>query len=72
MQCPNVFIAELPQSTAGVKRTFSRLNNNKNKLRDCVADSTLEAIIKSGEKFPVTLKSTKSYAFTWQSKENIS
>ena len=31
---------------------FSRLNNNKNKLRDCLAVCTLEAIIKSSEKFP--------------------
>jgi len=60
MQCTNVLITALPQSTAEVKRTFSRLNNKKNKLRDCLADSTMEAIIKSGENFPVTLKSIKT------------
>jgi len=32
----DVFITALPQSTAEVGRTFSRLNNNKNKLRDCL------------------------------------
>jgi len=45
----NVFITTFPQSTAEVEITFSRLNNNKNKLSDCPAVSvcTLEAIIKS-------------------------
>ena len=48
----NVFITLLPQSTAEVERTFSRLNNNKNKLRDCLVECTLEAIMKSSENFP--------------------
>jgi len=46
-----VFITAFPQSTAAVERTFSRLNNNKNKLMDCLAVCTLEAIIKPSENF---------------------
>jgi len=48
----NGFITAFPQSTADVERTFSRLNNNKNKLRDCPAVCSLEAIMKSSENFP--------------------
>jgi len=67
-----VFITALPQSTAEVERTFSRSNNNKNKLRDCLAVCTLEAIIKSSDIFPSDFKvKTKTYALIWQSKENI-
>ena len=47
-----MFITASPQSTAEVERTFSGLNNNKNKLRDCLAVCTSEAIIKSSENFP--------------------
>jgi len=47
-----VFITALPQSTAEVERTFSHLNNNKNKLRDCLAGCTLEAVIQFNENFP--------------------
>jgi len=47
-----VFVIALPQRTAGVERTFSCLNNNKNKLSDCLAACTLEAIIKPSEDFP--------------------
>jgi len=47
----NVFVTALPQSTAEVERTFSGLNN-KNKLSDCLAVCTLEAIIKSSKNFP--------------------
>jgi len=39
-----VFITALPQSTAEVEKTFFRLNNNENKLRDCLVVCTLEAI----------------------------
>jgi len=48
-----VFIIALPQSNAEVERTFSRLNNNKNKLKGCLAvcTFTLEPI-KSSENFP--------------------
>jgi len=54
-----VFISALPQSTVEVEKAFSRWNNNKNKLRDRLAVYTLEAIIKSSENFPVTLKPAK-------------
>jgi len=35
-----------------LKKTFSRLNNNQNKLRNRLAACTLEATIKSSENFP--------------------
>ncbi|CAK8676915.1 unnamed protein product [Clavelina lepadiformis] len=44
-------IAALPQSTAVVERTFSKLNLNKTKLRNNLGVNTLEAIIKVSEKF---------------------
>jgi len=47
-----VFVTALPHSTAEVERTFSRLNNNKNKLRDCPAVCSLEAMMKFSENFP--------------------
>jgi len=57
-----VFITALPQSTAEVERTFSCLNYNKNKLRDCLAVCTLEAIkLNLVRIFQVTLKSTKRF-----------
>ena len=40
-------ITALPQSTAEVERTFSKVNNNKTKLRNSLAVRTLETIIKS-------------------------
>jgi len=46
-----VFTIALPQSTAEVEGTFPRLNNNENKLRNCLAVCTFEAIIKSSENF---------------------
>jgi len=47
-----VFVTALPQSIAEIERTFSRLNNNKNKLRGCcLAVCTLEAITESRENF---------------------
>lgn len=45
-------ITALPQSTAGVERTFSKVNNNKTKLRNALAVRTLEAIIRTSEEFP--------------------
>jgi len=52
--CYAMFLAitALPQSTVSVERTFSGLNNNKNKLRDCSAVCCLEAVIESNENFP--------------------
>ena len=43
----------LPQSTAEVKRTFSKVNANKTKLRNCLSVRTLEGILKTAENFPV-------------------
>jgi len=50
----NVFVTALPQSNAEVERTFSCLNNNKNKLRDWLA-----VCILSSENCQVNLRSTK-------------
>ena len=49
-----MFIIALPQSNAEVERTFSRLNNNKNKLKGCLAVSCVHFLeaIKSSENFP--------------------
>ena len=44
-------ITALPQSTAVVKRTFSKINLNKTKLRNRLEISTLEAICKVSEWF---------------------
>ena len=45
-------IISLPQSTAEVERTFSKLNANKTKLRSFLSVRTLEAIIQTAETFP--------------------
>ena len=45
-------ITALPQSTAAVERTFSKVNNNKTKLRNSLAVRTVEAIVKVSEAFP--------------------
>jgi len=42
----------------------SRLNNSKNKLRNRLAVCTLEALIKSSEKFPGDWSQLKTCAFT--------
>ena len=44
-------VAALPQSTAAVERTFSKINNNKTKLRNGLAITTIEAIVKVSERF---------------------
>ncbi|CAM1331742.1 Uncharacterised protein r2_g4065 [Pycnogonum litorale] len=44
-------VTALPQSTAEVERIFSKVNNNKTKLRNALAVRTLEGIIKSSEVF---------------------
>ena len=44
-------VTALPQSTAAVERTFSKININKTKLRNCLAVNTLESIVKVSEKF---------------------
>ena len=49
-------VTALPQSTAEVERTFSKVNNNKTKLQNALAVRTLEAIIKSGEAYPTNFE----------------
>ena len=44
-------VTALPQSTAAVERTFSKINNNKTKLRNGLAITTMEAIVKVNERF---------------------
>lgn len=44
-------ITALPQSTAAVERTFSKVNNNKTKLRSRLAVRTIEAIVRVSERF---------------------
>ncbi|KAK4319067.1 hypothetical protein Pmani_009961 [Petrolisthes manimaculis] len=53
-------IMALPQSTAEVERTFSKLNNNKTKLRNKLSVSTLESIIKTSERFQSSFAMTPS------------
>ena len=45
-------ITALPQSTAAVERTFSKINNCKTKLRNLLAVRTMEAIVTVSERFP--------------------
>ena len=47
-------VTALPQSTAEVKRTFSKVNANKTKLRSSLSVSTLQGILRSNEHFPST------------------
>ena len=47
-------VLSLPQSTAGVERTFSKLNNDKTNLRNSLAVTTLEATIDCSETFKDT------------------
>ena len=53
-------LTALPQSTAEVERTFSKLNNNKTKLRNKLSVKTLEAILKTSERFPSNFVMTPS------------
>ena len=55
-------ITALPQSTAVVERTFSKLNNNKTKLRNALGVCTTEAIVKVSEEFPSNFDSNKRLA----------
>ena len=45
-------VTALPQSSAVVERTFSKINSNKTKLRNCLGIKTLEAILKVSDNFP--------------------
>ena len=49
-------VTALPQSTAVVERTFSKLNNNKTRLRNSLAVRTLETIITSSEAYPTNFE----------------
>ena len=55
-------ITALPQSTGVVERTFSKLNNNKTKLRNALGVCTMEAIVKVSEEFPSNFHSNKRLA----------
>ena len=44
-------VTALPQSTAAVENTFSKININKTKFRNCLAVNMLESIVKVSEKF---------------------
>ena len=55
-------LTALPQSTAVVERTFSKLNNNKTKLRNALGVRTMEAIVKVSEEFPCNFESNKRLA----------
>ena len=46
----------LPQSTAGVERTFSKVNNNKIRLRNSLSVCTAESIVKVSEHFKGNFK----------------
>ena len=48
-----------PQSMAVVERTFSKINNNKTKLRNAFGVRTMEAIVKVSEEFPGNFESNK-------------
>ena len=45
-------VTALPQSTAEVERTFSKVNANKTKLRSRLAVQTMEAMLKCSKAFP--------------------
>ena len=55
-------VTALPQSTAVVERTFSKLNNNKTKLRNALCVRTMEAIVKVSEEFPGKFESNQRLA----------
>ena len=44
-------VTALPQRTAAVERTFSKINDNKTKLGNGLAITTIEAIVKVSERF---------------------
>ena len=49
-------VTALPQSTAEVERTFSKVNANKTKLRSRLAVQTMEAMLKCSKTFPSTFE----------------
>ena len=44
-------VTALPQSTAAVERTFSKISNNKTKLRNALSVHTVEAIVRTSDYF---------------------
>ena len=44
-------VTALPQSTAAVERTFSKVSNNKTKLRNALSVRTVEAIVRTSDYF---------------------
>ena len=50
-------VLALPQSTAGVERTFSKVTLNKTKLRNSLHISTLESILVTSENFKENFES---------------
>ena len=50
-------VLALPQSTAGVERTFSKVTLNKTKLRNSLRISTLESILVTSENFKENFES---------------
>ena len=49
-------IIALPQSTAEVERTFSKVNANKTKLRNALSVYTLQGILQTSEYFPANFE----------------
>ena len=46
-------VTALPQSTAAVERTFSKISSNKTKLRNALSLRTVEAIVRTSDYFSV-------------------
>ena len=47
-----IALPAIPQSTAEVERTFSKVNANKTKLRSSLSVYTLQVILRANEYFP--------------------
>ena len=44
-------VTALPQTTTAVERTFSKISNNKTKLRNALSVRTVEAIVRTSDYF---------------------
>ena len=49
-------IIALPQSTAEVERTFSKVNANKTKLRNALSVYALQGILQTSESYPANFE----------------
>ena len=49
-------IIALPQRTAEVERTFSKVNANKTKLRNALSVYTLQGILQTSESYPANFE----------------